>query len=275
MTTCPAEAGSGRAAAPWPIVRLLDVPLACATQTQVIDHVMEQLRQGRGGWIVTANLDILRRLRKQPAFRSLVEPAMIVADGMPLVWASRLRGTPLPHRIAGSTMVSDLAQAAATHGRSLYLLGGNPGAADAAAQVLQKRYPDLTIAGIDCPPLGFEKSDTEMQRIRHTIVNASPDIVYVALGSPKQEQLIARLTADLPHTWWIGVGISLSFLSGEVRRAPQWAQTLGLEWLHRLAQEPRRLARRYLLDGLPFAARLLSWAVFSRVFGPAARNEKG
>lgn len=268
MTTVSTEPVEGGTAPPWATVRLLSVAFASATQAQVIWYVLDELRQARGGWIITANLDILRRLQHDAAFAHLARGAdLIVADGMPLVWASHLRGTPLPERVAGSTMVSELAEAAAKDGRSLYLLGGNEGAAEAAADVLQNRYADLVIAGVDCPPMGFEHDEAEMQRIRAAVVNASPDIVYVALGSPKQEQLIETLRHALPRTWWIGVGISLSFLSGEVRRAPSWVQRAGLEWVHRLIQEPRRLGRRYLLEGIPFAVRLFGWAGFSRLMG--------
>ena len=96
-----------------------------------------------------------------------------------------------------------------------------------------------------------------------------PDIVYVALGSPKQEKLIARLRPVLPGAWWLGVGNSFSFLSGEVRRAPVWMQRTGVEWVHRLIQEPRRLFRRYVVDGLPFAARMFAAALRAR-FGAEA-----
>jgi N-acetylglucosaminyldiphosphoundecaprenol N-acetyl-beta-D-mannosaminyltransferase len=100
----------------------------------------------------------------------------------------------------------------------------------------------------------------ELQDVRTALAAAPPDLVYVGLGAPKEELLISNLRPNFPRTWWMGVGISLSFMSGAVRRAPSWMQRTGLEWLHRLAQEPRRLARRYLLEDLPFALRLLTWS---------------
>ena len=142
------------------------------------------------------------------------------------------------------------------HDRRVFLLGGDPGTADAAADVLRTRYEGLDIVGTHCPPIGFEHHEQKTRRIIESIKQAQPDIVFVALGSPKQEQLIARLRHVMPTAWWVGVGISFSFVCGRVRRAPRWVQRLGLEWLHRLVQEPRRLMRRYLIDGLPFAARL-------------------
>jgi N-acetylglucosaminyldiphosphoundecaprenol N-acetyl-beta-D-mannosaminyltransferase len=227
--------------------------------------VMRELEAGRGGWIVTSNLDHLRRAQRDTDFRAMVEAAdLVVADGMPLVWASRLQGTPLPERVAGSSMVGTLAEAAAQHRRSLYLLGGEAGAAEGAAEALRQRYPGLVIAGTICPPYGFENDPDQMARIRADLQQCRPDIVYVALGSPKQEWLIRELRDEFEQTWWIGVGISLSFLCGQVRRAPRWVQRIGLEWMHRLFQEPGRLAKRYLLQGLPFAARLLAGALVAR-----------
>jgi N-acetylglucosaminyldiphosphoundecaprenol N-acetyl-beta-D-mannosaminyltransferase len=103
--------------------------------------------------------------------------------------------------------------------------------------------------------------------LRNRLLASSPDVVFVALGSPKQERVIGELRSLLPAAWWLGIGISFSFVSGAVQRAPLWVQRLGLEWLHRLVQEPRRLARRYLVDGLPFAARLFANALVQRLRG--------
>jgi len=192
-------------------------------------------------------------------FGALVAEAdLVVADGMPLVWASKLQGTPLPERVAGSNLISTLSKAAAERGRSVYLIGGAPGTAEGAARVLQSRYPNLKIAGYYYPPLGFEHDPKEMANIIANLAASKADIIYIALGSPKQERLIARLRPILPQAWWMGVGNSFSFLCGDVRRAPRWMQKVGLEWSHRLLQEPRRLFKRYIVVGIPFAARLLS-----------------
>ena len=246
-------------------VHLLHVPIQACTSDWLIRQVTEA-RTDDGGWIVTANLDHLRRMVKDASYRELCAGAsLVVADGMPLVWASRIQGTPLPERVAGSSLISSLSAAAAEHGRSVYLLGGEPGTAEAAAEVLRQRHPSLHVAGTYCPPMGFEDDPEPMQAISMKLTQAQPDIVYVALGSPKQERLIARMRPLLPGAWWMGVGISFSFLCGDVKRAPRWMQRMGLEWVHRLLQEPRRLARRYLVDDLPFAVRLLGGAAVRRL----------
>lgn len=238
------------------------------TLAQSIESVADAASKGRGGWVITANLDHMRRAHNDPDCRAMMDEAdLVVADGMPLIWASRLSGRPLPERVAGSSMVDPLARLASERGLSLYLLGGNEGIAEEAAGVLVRRYPGLNICGTECPPMGFENDNDYMQSMSEKLVKADPDIVYVALGSPKQERLIREIRGVLPNAWWLGIGISLSFLTGEVQRAPSWMQRLGLEWLHRLIQEPRRLAKRYLIDGLPFAAVLLIGGLRGRFKG--------
>lgn len=242
-----------------PSVRVGSAPFAAITEAQCIEHVLSELDAGRGGWLVTINLDVLRRYERDASFRELIrDSSFFVADGMPLIWASRLRAEPLPERVAGSTLMVSLSAACATRGKSVYLLGGNEGAAEGAAKALTARFPSLRIAGTCYPPFGFERDEALMDSMRDDIMRASPDIVYIALGCPKQERLIASLRPLLPSAWFTGVGISFSFLSGEVRRAPRWMQQSGLEWLHRMAQEPGRLARRYLVDNAPYALALLA-----------------
>jgi N-acetylglucosaminyldiphosphoundecaprenol N-acetyl-beta-D-mannosaminyltransferase len=239
-----------------------------------VEHVVQCLAAGRGGWIATANLDHLRRLREPGAFRDAYEHAsIVVADGMPLVWACRVQGTPLPERVAGSDLIYSLAAGAAAAGCRIFLLGGDPGTAEAAAARLRAISPGLDVAGTLCPPFGFEQDAEQMAKLQQVLVAAAPRLVFVALGSPKQELLIARLRELLPSAWWIGVGISFSFVAGTVKRAPRWVQLLGMEWLHRMLQEPRRLATRYLWHGPPFLVRLFAGALVRRM-RPGSRAKR-
>lgn len=241
-----------------PFVELRGVQFHAITEAQCIEYILNELRGGRGGVVMTPNLDHLRRCGVDMSYRALVAEAdLVVADGMPLVWASRLQCTPLPQRVAGSDLISSLSGAAAKEGRSLFLLGGAPGSAEGAAQVLRERFPGVRIAGIHCPPMGFEDDERQMAAVVEALEQARPDIIYVGLGSPKQEKLIQRVRRYVPGAWWLGLGISFSFLCGEVHRAPRWIQKLGLEWVHRLMQEPRRLFKRYIVHGVPFAGMLL------------------
>jgi N-acetylglucosaminyldiphosphoundecaprenol N-acetyl-beta-D-mannosaminyltransferase len=241
-----------------PEVDLRGLGVHAISQAECVEYVLGELDAGRGGWVVTPNVDHLRRIARDHEFAELYSEATLrVVDGQILVWALALQRTPVPERVAGSDLISSLTAGAAARGRSVFLLGGNPGTAKRAAEVLQERHPELRIAGTDCPPVGFDRDALAMARLSRKIHHAKPDIVFVALGSPKQEFVIRHLRHDRPEAWWLGVGISLSFLAGEVRRAPRWMQRVGLEWLHRVAQEPERLFRRYFVEGLPFAGRLL------------------
>jgi N-acetylglucosaminyldiphosphoundecaprenol N-acetyl-beta-D-mannosaminyltransferase len=242
-----------------PAIELEGLKLHVVREAQCVERIVEVSAQGRGGWIVTPNLDHLRLLTRDAGLRALYARAdLSVADGMPLVWACRLQRTPVPGRVAGSDLIWSLSAAASERGLSVFLLGGDPGTADEAAARLRSLWPTLRVAGTACPPPGFEHQDGAVDELARRLVAARPDLVYVALGTPKQELLIDRLRATLPAAWWMGVGAGFTFVAGRVPRAPGWIRKLGLEWLHRLLHEPRRLARRYLVDDLPFGAALMA-----------------
>jgi N-acetylglucosaminyldiphosphoundecaprenol N-acetyl-beta-D-mannosaminyltransferase len=243
----------------------MGLPLHPLDARTLTGRFVEGARAGRGGWIVTPNLDILRQYTRSQEARELILAATHrVADGLPIVWASRLAGRRLPERVPGSDLVLSLPAAAADAGLSVFLLGGNPGVAAAAAARLQALYPGLGDVGSYCPPFGFETEPRELRRIRQTLLAARPDLVLVGLGFPKQERVIRVLRPELPGSWFVGVGISLSFLAGDQPRAPLIVQRLGLEWMHRLWHEPRRLFRRYVVHGIPFSANLFGWALMRR-----------
>jgi N-acetylglucosaminyldiphosphoundecaprenol N-acetyl-beta-D-mannosaminyltransferase len=249
-----------------PTVSLMGLRLARIDRHGLLDHMFAALKSRIGGWLVTANLDFLRRYVIDPGMRDLYDQADVrVADGMPLVWACRLQGDRVPERIAGSSLVWLLVERAAAEGRSIYLLGGAPGANERAAQVLLKKHPTLKLCGSSCPQVGSPPSPVEVEALQAAIVPLQPDILLVGLGSPKQEHLIRALRKVLPATWMIGIGISLSFVAGDIKRAPIWMRKLGLEWIHRMLQEPRRLMKRYLIDDLPFVLRLFPRALLTRL----------
>jgi N-acetylglucosaminyldiphosphoundecaprenol N-acetyl-beta-D-mannosaminyltransferase len=247
---------------------IMGLPFHRLDQPTLIRIFLESVHERKGGWIVTPNLDILRQFTESPKSRELIlDASHRVADGQPIVWASRLVGRPVPERVPGSDLVLSMPEAAGRAGLSVFLLGGNPGVAAAAATRLTARCPGLESVGSYCPPLGFEDDPAELERIREAVQGARPALVLVALGFPKQERLIRWLRSEMPETWFVGVGISLSFLAGDQPRAPAPLQRLGLEWLHRLVHEPRRLFRRYVMHGLPFGLRLLAWALAERLIG--------
>ncbi len=257
----------------FPQCTLVGMRLDVVDGRGLLDHIFTSLRTGRGGWLVTANLDFLRRHHHDRTARALYDAADLrVADGMPLVWASRLLGLPLPERVAGSSLGWRIAERAAAEGRSLYLLGGSPAANHGAARVLQARFPSLILCGYRSRNFATPPTSAELDEVRRDLVRLQPDLLLVGVGSPKQEHVIAALRPHLPHTWMIGVGATIAFLAGEIRRAPPWMQQAGLEWLHRLALEPRRMAKRYLLHGLPFALHLFGSVLWQRLGGVRSRG---
>ncbi len=251
------------------------------THAELIDRVAADVRGGIGGTIVTPNIDICHQIRRDPASRALVEAStLVVPDGMPLLWASRLAGQPLPERITGADLIYSLSGAAAGHGWPVYIVGGLPGAdsrssaAQLAADGLVARYAGLVVAGAYSPPAAFDAVAGDISALLDDLVEAAPKLVFVGLGFPKQEQLITRLTPKLPGAWFIGCGAAIPYAAGRLRRAPMWMQRTGLEWLFRLISEPRRLARRYLGRDLPFAAWLLAGACRQRLRGGSPGSER-
>jgi N-acetylglucosaminyldiphosphoundecaprenol N-acetyl-beta-D-mannosaminyltransferase len=247
-------------------VRVMGLRISAVTEEEAVATIIESAVAKRGQWTITANLDHLRRYHREPLAQRLLESAdTVVADGAPLIWASRIAGTPLPERVAGADMVWSISDAATRSGIPILLLGGNTGVGERAAIVLRERFPDIKICGTLCPPYGFDTDESQLALVEQLAKKASPGIVLVALGFPKQDVLIERLRAVLPCASLVGIGISLSFIAGDIRRSPAWTRRLGLEWCHRMVQEPRRLVRRYLVRGIPFAISLLGSAAWYRI----------
>jgi N-acetylglucosaminyldiphosphoundecaprenol N-acetyl-beta-D-mannosaminyltransferase len=236
------------------------------SETEVISHVIGESRVGRGGWIATPNVDILCQVRRNPEALRLVQKASLrMPDGMPIIWAGKIMGKPLVERVTGSSLIFTLTQAAAENGLSIYLLGGDPGVPEAAGENLTLRYQGLQVAGTDAPSVGFDGSIDGFMAVRQRLLNAEPKIVYVGLGFPKQERVICELLPVMPSAWFIACGAAITFAAETASRAPFWMQRSGLEWLHRLAKEPRRLFQRYIFNDLPYAIGLLALAVATRI----------
>lgn len=245
-------------------VRVHGIDFSAMTEQQVVDHVGAAVAAGTGGLIVTPNVDVVRQLRRREDRDLLTGDELVLADGMPIVWASRLAGRPVPERVTGAALVWSLCRAMAVGGCPVFLLGAAPEVARAAADRLRAAIPGLRVSGVLSPPHGFEHSPVERARIHEELARARPALVLVALGSLKQERLMKELRTSFPRTWFLGCGAALDFASGHIARAPVWVQRAGLEWAFRLSREPRRLARRYLVDDLPCAAHLLLRAAASR-----------
>jgi N-acetylglucosaminyldiphosphoundecaprenol N-acetyl-beta-D-mannosaminyltransferase len=238
-------------------VRIADYMFDKVTMSQAIDRVVEMARaKDRPRYVCTGNLDHLFLLDRDAEFASVYRGAdLVVADGAPVVWLSRLvretDGGALPERVAGSDMFWELARASAETGIRLFFLGGVTGAAATAATAAERRYPGAKIVGTYCPPFETFDTEEEQRRIRDVVRSAKPDVLLVAFGAPKQEKWIAKNKAALGVPVSIGVGGSFEMAAGIKQRAPAWVQRLGMEWLYRFGQEPRRLFDRYFMKDLP------------------------
>jgi len=204
-------------------------------------------------YVVTPNVDHIVKLQKDPEFRDIYSnAALVLPDGMPLLWAAKFIGTPLKEKISGSDLLPKLCEVAAEKGYKVFFLGGREVSAAKAAEVLKAKYQKLNVAGTYCPPFGFERDEQENDKIIRMIKAACPDILFVGLGAPKQEKWIYKYKDRYQAPLSIGIGVSFEFMAGMVRRAPIWMQKSGLEWFWRLMMEPARLWKRYLIDDMLF-----------------------
>jgi N-acetylglucosaminyldiphosphoundecaprenol N-acetyl-beta-D-mannosaminyltransferase len=234
-------------------VRIGRIWIDALTFDQAVDDVEYLVDAGEGGIIFTPNVDHVVQVEHNAAFREgYDEVSLSVVDGQPLLWAARLLGSPLPEKISGSDLMMPLARRAAARKWRVYLLGGGPGVADLAAKELHKHF-DIDIVGTAAPFVTSQGEPVEGPVVIERIVRAKPHLLFAAFGAPKQELFLHRARRALGATVGIGVGAGFDFLAGRVKRAPRWISQSGMEWLYRLAQEPRRLAKRYLVDDPEFA----------------------
>lgn len=235
-----------------PSLSILGVPFDNVTTDQTLEAISGMIASRKPHYIATANVDFTALAMYDEDLRHiLLDAHLVVCDGMPLVWASRWLGNALPERVAGSDLVPKLLAIAEEKNWSVYFLGGQQDVAAKAVQKVQERHPKLKIAGVMSPPF---KPLHEMDHatICADIHATKPDLLFVSFGCPKQEKWIAMnyQRAGAPVT--IGVGATIDFLAGHIQRAPLWMQKIGLEWLYRLLQEPRRLFKRYATDFVVF-----------------------
>lgn len=206
-----------------------------------------------GGVVFTPNVDHVVVAEREPRLRAAYARCELsLADGQPLVWTSGLVGLRLPEKVSGSDVLSPLLSLAVRRKYRLYLLGAAPGVAEEAARKL-KEATGLEVCGVDSPRIGLQPAADEADVVAR-IRSAQPDLLLVFLGAPKAEVFLDRIRDGLGPVVSVSLGASLDFYVGRVRRAPRWMQRTGLEWLYRLVQEPRRLAKRYLVDDVRFLA---------------------
>ena len=228
-------------------VKLFAIPVAKVTSGQALETIVEMAKsnKGRPKFVATLNVDFVSNAVGCWPFKGndelwgyLKNADFVTADGMPIVLLSKLLGSPLPERVTGADLVPAIFKRFAEEGLSIYVLGASQPALDEALEKL----PKARIAGLDTD---FVKLDEEQPEIIERINAARPDLLFVALGNPKQEIWMGRNADKIKVPVMIGVGGTFNFISGRVKRAPRWMQKCGLEWFYRIIQEPGRLWKRY------------------------------
>ncbi len=230
-------------------VEILGISIDNVTRDEALDRIREMVRSGAPHQIVTPAIEQVVCARRDPEFRQVMEEAdLVVPDGMPVVFASRLHRTPLKERITGVDLVPKICEMAAQEGFSVFFCGGEEGVADETAKTLQSRFPNLQVAGTYCPPYKFETNPEEEARTIHAIQAAKPDILFLAFGAPRQEKWICKRKQELNVPIMVGVGGAFNFITGREKRAPAWLQNMGMEGIYRLVQRPRTVWKRIVVN---------------------------
>lgn len=221
------------------------------TMREAVREIDRLIRLGKPSIVVTPNVDTVVKLEQGGELAEVYRQAdLILCDGMPMVWLSKLYDTPIKQKISGSDLFPRLCVLAAKRGYRMFFLGAEKGVADIAAARLKKRFAGLDICGTYSPPVGFEKDENELEKIRQQVKDARPDILILAFGVPKQELFMMHERYRLGVPVSLGLGATLDFEAGKIKRAPKWMSEHGLEWAFRITQDPKRLAKRYLVDDM-------------------------
>lgn len=243
------------------------------TQRGALQAVARLVRAGKGGYVVTPNVDHVVLATRRAELKDVYGGASLsLADGQPILWMARLLGSPLPEKVSGSDLLYPLMTTASREGWRVFLFGATPQVSERAEARLRERNPWLRIVGRDTSvwnPDDPASSAAVVEKIRES----GADLVVVALGCPKQELWMARHAAQISPAVAIGLGGSLDFAAGAVRRAPGWMARAGLEWAYRLMQEPRRLAYRYLVRDTQIVPVFMATLLRHYLFGPASAEQ--
>ena len=231
-----------------PEVTILGVRLHNVTTSETLERIDTFITEGGPHQIVTPNVDFIVQSQQDREFFRIINHAHLsVPDGMGVVYASKFLGTPLKENVKGRVLVVHLCRQARERGHSIFLMGGEPGVAAEAAEILTQQLPGLRVAGTLSPPFGFHEDEQQNNAVLEELRKAKPDILFVGLGAPKQDKWIAKNLAKTEIPVALGIGCTFDVISGKIKESPKWMTDVGLEWLFRLTREPGRLWKRYLV----------------------------
>lgn len=232
-----------------PRIKFMNTEIDNLTMYEALEEIDKLIQKKINAYVVTPNVDHIVQLERGGELVEVYKNAnLILTDGKPLLWISKWYGTPIKEKISGSDLFPLLCKMAAEKKYKMFFLGAAEGVAAKAAENLKKKYKGLQIAGTYSPPLGFEKNEAEMLKIKKMIREADPHILIVGLGCPKQELFILHNREKLGVPISLGLGASLDFEAGNIKRAPKWMADHGLEWVFRITQDPKRMTKRYLIN---------------------------
>lgn len=241
-------------------MKFMNTEIDNLTMEEALKEIDFLIQKNKNAYVVTPNIDHIVQLERGGELVDVYENAdLILTDGKPLLWISKLYGTPIKEKISGSDLFPLLCKMAAKKGYRMFFLGAAEGVAAKAAENLQSRYKGLKVVGTYSPPFGFESNPNEMEKIEKMIKTSHPHILIVGLGCPKQEKFILnnRNKLDVPVS--LGLGASIDFEAGNVKRAPRWMSEHGLEWLFRITQDPKRMIKRYFIDDIKIFKLILKY----------------
>lgn len=232
-------------------MKFLNTEVDNLTMNEAVQKIEQLILDKKPSYVVTPNVDHIVKLETDKEFQQVYKEAdLILTDGMPLIWISKLKKSPIKEKVSGSDLFPEVCKLAANKGYKVFLLGAAEGVAAQAAENLKEKYNGLNVVGTYSPSYGFEKKEDEIQEIIKMINEVKPDILAVGLGAPKQEKFLYNYRKQLNVPVALAIGASIDFEAGNIDRAPKWMQYSGLEWFYRLCKEPKRMFKRYLVDDM-------------------------
>lgn len=232
-------------------IKFLNTEVDNLTMNEAVQKIEQLILNKKPSYVVTPNVDHIVKLESDKEFQEVYKEAdLILTDGMPLIWISKLKKNPIKEKVSGSDLFPEVCKLAAYKGYKVFLLGAAEGVAAKAAENLKEKYKGLNVVGTYSPSYGFEKKEHEIQEIIKMINEVKPDILAVGLGAPKQEKFLYNYRKQLNVPISLAIGASIDFEAGNIERAPEWMQHSGLEWFYRLCKEPKRMFKRYLVDDM-------------------------
>ena len=232
-------------------IDFLNIKLDNLTMDETIQRIDDLIHECNPSYVVTPNLDHIVTLEKDVEFKELYDNAnLIVADGKPLIWISKFLKNPIKEKISGSDLFPKICELAVQRKYTIFIIGAAEGIADKAARNLEKKYPGIKFIGTYSPSYEFEQNQNELKKMKNLVLEAKPDILAIALGSPKGEKFIYKHLLEYNVPLSISIGATIDFEAGNIKRAPKWMSNMGLEWLFRITQDPKRLIKRYWKDAI-------------------------